>query len=185
MDSFSSTPTPTLTSPWHDAAEQEAPRAATHVTPTSTVADVMNRQVPVVEVDATLPEVLTAVVSTRLNRAVVVDDLSRPLGVVSDAELMRRLDPKHHSSVIRALMQRLSFVGLTAEEREELHFVSGTRAGDLMIAPALTVQQATPVIDAARRMLERRYKILPVVDDSGRLVGLIDRADLLRAVVAP
>ena len=166
-----------------DAPEEEAPRPATHVTPSSTVADVMNRQAPVVEVNATLPEVLAVVVSTRLNRAVVVDEQSRPLGVVTDAELMRRLDPKHHSSVISALMLRLPFMGLTAEEREELHFVSGTRAGDLMIAPALTVQQSTPIVDAARRMLERRYKILPVVDDTGRLVGLIDRADLLRAVV--
>jgi len=76
-------------------------------------------------------------------------------------------------------------MGLTAEEREELHFVSGARAGDPMIAPALTVQQSTRVVDAARRMLERHYKILPEVDDSGCLVGLIDRADLLRAVVVP
>lgn len=40
-------------------------------------------------------------------------------------------------------------MGLTAEEREELHFVSGARAGDPMIAPALTVQQSTRVVDAA------------------------------------
>ncbi len=166
----------------HSVSEGDGPALTPHITPSSTVADIMRRQVPTVHANSTLPEVLEAVVSTRLNRAVVVDDHARPLGVVTDAELMRRLDPQHQSSIVGVLMRHIPFVGLSAEEREELHFLSGTRAADLMISPALTVTQTTPVVDAARRMLERRYKILPVVDEAGQIVGLIDRADLLRAV---
>lgn len=147
-----------------------------------TVGAVMARQVPVVHADASLPETLDAVISTRLNRAVVVDHATRPIGVVTDAEVMRRLEPAHHPGLAQALMRRLPFVHPSAEERQEMLAETGTRAADLMIAPPVTVRETTPIAEAARRMLERRYKILPVVDDEGRLVGLVDRADLLRAV---
>lgn len=143
----------------------------------------MNRQVPMVPADASLPEVLDAVVSTRLNRAVVVDHERRPLGVISDEELLRRIDPVHHPNLIQVLMRRLPFVYLSPEERERLRAETGTRAGDLMVAPAVTVSESTFVIDAIRRMLAHKHKILPVVDAEGRLVGMIDRADLLRAIV--
>lgn len=166
----------------HTVSERDSPEPTSPITPSSTVADIMSRQVPTVNANSALPEVLEAVVSTRLNRAVVVDDHARPLGVITDAELMRRLDPRHQSSIIRVLMRHIPFLGLSPEEREELHVLTGTRAGDLMISPALTVTQTMPVVDAARRMLERRYKILPVVEDTGQIVGLIDRADLLRAL---
>lgn len=147
------------------------------------VRGVMTRDVPLVSADAPLPEVLDAIVSTRLNCAVVVDAERRPLGIVTDAELMRRIDPAQHPSVGQVLMRKLPFVHLTPEQKEALRSQTGTRAGDLMISPIVTVTAATPVGEAIRRMLERKYKILPVVDAEGRVVGMIDRADLLRAVV--
>jgi CBS domain-containing protein len=147
----------------------------------SPVAEIMNPAAPVVDVNAGLPEVLDTIISTRLNRAVVVDDQLRPLGVITDAELMRRLDPQHHSGLINALMRHMPFVGNSPEAREDDHFFSGKRAGDLMISPALTITESTTIVEATRLMLERQYKILPVVDAAGRLVGIIDRADLLRA----
>lgn len=168
----------------HPVSETENSAAMAEVTLESPVANIMNRQAPSVRANASLSDVLESVVSTRLNRTVVVDEEKRPLGVITDAELMRRLDPQQRSSIINVLMRHIPFVGLSAEERETLHFLSGTRAGDLMISPALSVTQSTSVAEAARRMLERRYKILPVVDENGRLVGIIDRSDLLRSVTA-
>src|SRR5262249_4355981 len=55
------------------------------------VADILRRDVPTVSLQASFPEVLDAIVSTRLNRAVVVDDQQRVVGLVTDAELVRRL----------------------------------------------------------------------------------------------
>jgi CBS domain-containing protein len=144
----------------------------------------MSRNVPTVDAGATLPEVLDAVVSTRLNRAVVVDSEQRPLGVISDAQLMQRIDPLQQPGVVQVLMSRLPFVRLSPEQREFLRGQTGTRAGDLMIAPAMTVRESTTMIDAIGRMIQHSYKILSVVDDDGRLAGMIDRADLLRAIVA-
>jgi CBS domain-containing protein len=49
-----------------------------------------------------------------------------------------------------------------------------------MTSPAVTARPEWAVVEAARAMERGRVKRLPVVDDSGRLIGVISRADLLR-----
>ncbi len=70
-----------------DAAERA------RIDPVRTVGDLARRDVAIVDAEATLGEVLDAVTSTRLNRAIVTDADRRVLGVVSDADLLGRLDP--------------------------------------------------------------------------------------------
>jgi len=138
-----------------------------------TAGEVAVAAVPVVHPDTPVADVLDAVVSTRLNRAVVVDDQRRVLGVVSDAELLRRIGSEHHG-----LLDRLMHRG------DDGHVVHGRTAADLMVGPVTTVPRDLPLRDAIARMLHDNLKLLPVVDEQGRLHGMIDRADALRAAFA-
>jgi CBS domain-containing protein len=149
-----------------------------------TIGDVMRTDVPVVRRSAPLAEVLDAVVSTRLNRAVVVDEDRRVVGVVSDAELLRRLSPEDHPNIVRVLMSRVRLVHLSPQERGRLEHALGKTAGELMDPNPLTVRADTPLGEAIEAMVRHRRKILPVVDAAGRLLGAADRADLLRTLVA-
>jgi len=133
--------------------------------------DVMRADIPVVVADAPLGELLDAVTSTRLNRAVVVDGDRHVLGVVSDADLLARLDPTGQTGLLGTLMGRRSR-GLQ----------TSTTAGELVHGTPLTVDVEMPAAEAVRLMLEARHKVLPVTDAEGRLVGVADRADLLRAL---
>lgn len=54
-------------------------------------------------------------------------------------------------------------------------------AGELIARAPLTVRPQTPIAEAARLMTESRFKVLCVVDEDGRLLGIVDRADLLHA----
>ena len=54
---------------------------------------------------------------------------------------------------------------------------------EVMHGGVLTVGPDTPVAEAARLLLQSKYGCLPVVDDSGRLVGLVTEADFLRLTV--
>jgi CBS-domain-containing membrane protein len=146
-----------------------------------TIGDVMRTDIPVVRT-APLGELLDAVVSTRLNRAIVVDENRRVLGVVTDAELLRRLSPEDHPSVVRILMSRLPFVHLSPQEQSNLAHAVGSTAEQLMETNVPTVRADTPLGDAIKTMLAERRKILPVVDAAGRLLGAADRADLLHAI---
>ncbi len=136
--------------------------------PVHVVGDLMRRDVPSVAADAPLGEVLDAVTSTRLNRAVVVDAERRVLGVVTDADLLAQLDPGGKTGLLDTLMGRGRYGG-----------ENKATAREVMRTPPVTVAADTPVAEAAQRMLEARRKVLPITDAEGRLLGVIDRADLL------
>jgi CBS domain-containing protein len=135
------------------------------------VGELMRRDVPAVNGDAPLGEVLDAVTSTRLNRAIVVDAERRVVGIVTDQDLLARLDPGAQSGLMAALMGRGR---LTADLK--------AAARDVMRGPVVTVEASTPVATAAQRMLTARHKVLPITEADGRLLGAVDRADLLRAL---
>lgn len=149
-----------------------------------TIGDVMRTGIPTVGRSAALAEVLDAVISTRLNRALVVDEYHHVVGVISDAELLNRLSPEDHPSIVRVLMSRLPFVHLSSEEKTSLAHALGTTAEQVMDREIPTVRAETPLGEAIEIMLRDRRKILPVVDAEGKLLGAVDRADLLRTLVA-
>jgi|SRR5882724_940228 len=138
--------------------------------PARLVADVMRRDVPTVSLHAPLSEVLDAIVSTRLNRAVVLDEQRHVVGVVTDAEVVRRLG--EHPGIITSLMRRAAAVPTTDQ----------VKAADLMIVDVITTRPEVAIEVAMREMLAQRRKILPVVDAQGRLIGIVDRFDLLQAI---
>src|SRR5581483_10682270 len=56
-------------------------------------------------------------------------------------------------------------------------------AGEAMTAPAVTISGARQVAQAAAKMIDERVNRLPVVDEDGKLVGIVTRADLVHAFV--
>jgi CBS-domain-containing membrane protein len=62
---------------------------------------------------------------------------------------------------------------------------AGETAAELMSTPAVTITPGASVADAARLMYERGVKRLPVVDDSGQLVGIVSRIDVLSVFTKP
>ncbi len=143
------------------------------------VARVMRRDPPVVHTDTPMPEVLQAVISTRLNRALVVDADRRVVGLVSDAELLVRLAPTLRPGVLRSLMSRLPFASSTVEGQTERRQLNARTAADLMVTGVATVREDAKVRDAIAAMMAGSQKVAAVIDVKGRLVGVLDRADLL------
>jgi CBS domain-containing protein len=147
------------------------------------VSQAMRRDVPTVFLDTPLPEVLQAVVSTRLNRCVVVDSERRVMGKVTDAEVLERVTPALRPSALRSLMHRLPFVHPKLDEaRAEQHAIARV-AADLMVETAV-VREDAPLREAIGSMLGGQHKIIAVVDADKRLVGCLDRADLLRGLLS-
>ncbi|ACG74535.1 protein of unknown function DUF190 [Anaeromyxobacter sp. K] len=145
---------------------------------------VMRRDVPAVRPDTSLPEVFQAVTSTRLNRALVLDEERRPVGLVTDAELLERVTPALRPGAIRALMQRLPFRHAKGEESAAAH-TRGRTAADVMSRHVATVREDVLLSEAIASMLRGEDKVLAVTDAEGRVVGIVDRADLLHGLTGP
>lgn len=164
-------------------AAEEGPRAA-GLGADAPISSVMRRDVPAVHPDTPLPETMQAVVSTRLNMAVVVDDARRVLGLVSDGALLERITPALRPGIVRSLMLRLPFAHPRQGELDTVAHARAHSAGELMSRGVPTVPPETRLSEAIARMLQENQKLLAVTGDGGVLLGVVDRADLLRGLAA-
>ena len=144
----------------------------------TTVGDTMTRSVLSVSPETPLKEVARLLVEHRISGLPVVDDTGRVVGVISEGDLLvkeQRRDAIRHRPLARIF-------GDSAETRQLLAKAEASTAGDAMTAPAITIESNTRVSVAAARMIERKVNRLPVTEH-GRLIGIITRADVIRAFV--
>jgi CBS domain-containing protein len=142
----------------------------------------MSRTVPAVSADAPIRDVLNVVAATRLNRAIVVDENRRVLGVISDADIVERLDPDVRPGIRAALMQHVPFLHGGHQGEAAYRHSTAQTARDLMHTDIVVATESEPVSTVLAQMLEKGKKVVPVVDDTGHLVGIVDRADFLRGI---
>ncbi|HXM58006.1 MAG TPA: CBS domain-containing protein [Candidatus Dormibacteraeota bacterium] len=137
----------------------------------TTVGDVMTSPVETVEPDAGFKEIVERLRARRISAVPVVDATGRALGIVSEADLLLKEDRAEVEGRQRFLEGRRS-------RRERVRAAAGT-AAELMTSPAATIGADAPVAEAARAMRRRGVKRLAVVDEAGRVVGIVSRGDLL------
>ncbi|WP_345695108.1 CBS domain-containing protein [Kitasatospora terrestris] len=125
----------------------------------------MTREVVTVTPTTGFREVLERLTEYDITAVPVVDRDGRPLGVVSEADLLRTQARQEDPS------------GLLPPAAGG---PAGATAGELMTSPAVCTTEGASVVAAARLMARRQVKRLPVVGGDGRLVGVVSRGDLLR-----
>ncbi|HKO86109.1 MAG TPA: CBS domain-containing protein [Actinomycetota bacterium] len=143
----------------------------------SLVRDVMTTEVVTAEPSTPFKEIAARLAQHRISAVPVVDAGRRVLGIITEADLLLKQehpDPKADVSLI-----------WTRRRRRERAKAAAAVAGKLMTAPAATVAPTATVTEAARRMHTAGVKRLPVVDETGRLVGIVSRADLLKVFTRP
>ena len=129
------------------------------------VRDVMTRDVRVARPETTLRELVRAIWDHHVHALPVVDDLRRVLGIVAVSDLLGDELTAEHVRTRLEHHGRVRALGLTA--------------GEIMTSPAVTIDQAQALSQAARVMHQRHIGRLPVVDRDGRLIGIVTRSDLL------
>ncbi|MEU1723013.1 CBS domain-containing protein [Nonomuraea sp. NPDC005692] len=141
------------------------------------VKDVMGRVAIAVLADASFADVLNAMKRYAVGAVTVIDADRRPVGVVSEDDLLlKEIDPVRHSVSMFEPHDR----------RDEHHRAMAVTAAQLMSTPAISVTPGTSVREAARIMHDRRIKQLPVIDPAGgRIVGTLHQRDVLRVFARP
>lgn len=119
--------------------------------------------------DASVKDAVQAMRGSGQKRLVVVDGAQRPLGVLTERDLVTRL-PAVHRAWVRALLRGEAL----PDEPAALPL-----AGALMTTPVVTAQLADPAFAAVRVLIDNQLKRLVVLDEQVRCVGLVGRAGLL------
>ena len=149
------------------------------VTPPIKAAEVMTRAVHHVRVDTPLVDVAELMAHNRVSGVPVLDEAGRVVGVISEKDFLRRMgsaDTAHVMDVIAACLGGRGCAALP---------IRGRVAADIMKAPAITVREDTSTLEIMRIFATMHINRVPVIDGSGKLDGIVSRADILRAQTAP
>ncbi|MFO7191442.1 MULTISPECIES: CBS domain-containing protein [Thermocrispum] len=140
-----------------------------------TVADVMTTDVVTVPPTAPFKEVARVLVSRGISAVPVVDEESRLLGVVSEADLLVK------ESGSTGWKRPAMIAG--AKRWRKWAKARATTAAEAMTPAVKSIEPTASLSEAARRLTEERLRRLFVVED-GKLVGVIARRDAVRAFLA-
>lgn len=140
--------------------------------------DIMTIDVCTLAPTTSVLEAAQLLVDRRISGAPVVDGAGRVVGIVSEGDLIRRAElgtEKEWSGWREFLMAKRTL----AHEFIRSH---ATKIGDVMTAPAWTVGENTTLAELAELFEKKNIRRAPVVRD-GRLVGIVSRADMVRALL--
>lgn len=146
--------------------------------------DVMTPEPVAVGPDTDVLEIARILLERRISGVPVVDEQGRVLGIVSEGDLVRRLEDRPDEGRPKRRSWWLELLTLPEDRARRFVRAHGRTARDVMTPNPVTVRPDTPLSEIARILEERHIKRVPVVDEQGRLVGIVSRADLLRALAA-
>ncbi|MBP2471847.1 CBS-domain-containing membrane protein [Crossiella equi] len=141
-----------------------------------TVASVMTTEVVTVTINTPYRELVRLLAEHRISAVPVVDADQRPVGVVSELDLLRKEEFRRD----KPAWSLWDWVRRPERTRASAH-----TAGGLMSRPVQTIPAATELDSAAHQLAVSGVRRLFVVDDAGRLAGVLARRDVLRPFLRP
>ena len=143
--------------------------------------DMMTTDVLKVGPDATRPQIARALIERGISALPVVDSTGAPLGMISEGDLIGRDEPMRKQRRDWWLAMLAEGETLSQEYVKSLGAAGEATALDLMSTPVIAVQEDTEASEIARLLTSHRIKRVPVLRE-GKIVGIVSRADLLRAI---
>jgi len=142
------------------------------------VGDVMTQPAITVGPETTIVEAAQLMLQRHISGLPVVGASGAVVGIVTEGDLLRRAE----TGTERRHRRWLEFVISPGRLAREYAGAHARKVGEVMTEEVVTVSSEDPLDEAVRLMERRHIKRLPVVDGD-RLVGIISRANLVRALV--
>ncbi len=120
-------------------------------------------------------DVARLLLSSTFTGVPVVDEDDRPAGVIAQGDLIYKAE----------LPMRIGLLAHADPKKVDaiLDTLAPKQAREVMTHPAVVIRQNRPVTEAVDLMLKKKVKRLPVVDEAGKLVGIVSRVDIFRTVM--
>lgn len=146
-------------------------------------AEVMTTKVLAVRPDTPARSIALMLFRHGISAVPVVDDIGIPIGMVSEGDLLPRDESEREAR--RDWWLRLLAEGEELSPDFVAHVDRQDRtAAQIMTSPVITIDESADLVDVAELLSANRIKRAPVVHQ-GRMVGIVSRADLVKAVAYP
>ncbi len=141
--------------------------------------NVMTRNVVTISSNASILEAIRLMLQNRISGLPVVDGTGSLVGIVTEGDLLRRTE----IGTQRRRARWLEFLMGPGRMSEEYVHSSGRKVNEVMNPDVRAISEETPLAEIVQTMERHRVKRLPVLKD-GKLVGIVARANLLRALAS-
>jgi CBS domain-containing protein len=138
------------------------------------VRDVMTADVVTADRNMSYKQAAKLLTDQRVSAIPVVAKGGRLVGMVSEADVLRKAERRPWR-----------WGGLSGRARRDRVKARARTAGQLMTSPAITIHPDASLSAAARLMNARHIRRLPVVNAAGDLVGIVSRRDLMKVFLRP
>ena len=146
-----------------------------------TVKDIMTRSVITVTPDTSIRELVELLGRHKINGVPVVDENSRLVGIVTEADVVDQTRKLHIPSFFN-FMDSVIFLEDPSVLEKEIKKMTGTKVGDIMTKDVKSVTPDTAIQDVATLMAEKHFQTIPVTDGD-RLVGVVGRWDVVKSLM--
>jgi len=137
--------------------------------------DIMTRQVFSVKKDTPLKEVAELMAKEKISGIPVIDEDGKAAGIISEKDFLAHMGARnktHFMAVVAECLQGKDCVALQ---------ISSQKAEEIMTSPAVTVKEDATVVEISNIFTEKKINRVPVIDREGKLIGIVSRADIVRA----
>ncbi len=138
------------------------------------IRDVMTKDVITIKNDADVNDVIRLLSDNNISGLPVIGNENHVIGIVTEADILSMAGMKR-GHTFRDILKHILGEPLPLRK-------TGSKVGDVMTSPAITTKAGVSIKEAAKIMDERRIKRLPVLDSKNKLIGIISRADIVRAI---
>ena len=143
--------------------------------------DVMTTEVVTVSPETTVQDLAKILSEKGISGAPVVDANQKLVGIVSEGDLLHRAETGTERRVQRRRSWWLESVATEQELARDYVKAHGRTVADIMTREVISAEEATDLADLAMLLETKRIKRVPVVS-GGKLVGIVSRANLVRAL---
>lgn len=146
------------------------------------VREIMTTEVISVTRDTTLEGVMDLLSRHKFSGVPVTDQDKKVIGMLSEKDIVNFAEREKVMpfTMLSGWISPNVQLNDIASLRKGMELLSKTAVEKVMTRDVVTVNEDTPVTEAARIMNNKEINRLPVVNDNGRLVGIITRADLVK-----
>lgn len=143
------------------------------------VKEVMTRQVLTVSTEDSVEKCSRLLIENNISSLPVLDENGELVGMVTEGDLIRRTSRIEAPGYLE-ILGGIIYLGSPKKYVEKIQRAMAYKAGDLMSTDIISADPEDSVKDAATLMLEKSIGRLPVVDDTGKLVGIVSRRDIMK-----
>ncbi|MDH4164315.1 MAG: CBS domain-containing protein [Nitrospirota bacterium] len=147
-----------------------------------TAKDIMTKDVVSVTATTSVAELAGLLAKNQISGAPVIDASGALVGIVTENDLISQNKRLHIPTVV-SFLDAAIYLESSKKFAEEVKRVTATQVGDICAKKVVTITEETSMTDIATIMAEKKVHLLPVIR-SGKVVGVVGKRDLVRAIAA-